>query len=253
MRLVTFNILNGRSPSDGEVHPGRFAEAVAALRPDVLALQEVDRAQPRSGAVDFTMIAAEAMGAVASRFVAAMTGTPGLVWTAATGEEHPDTAAYGIALLSRYPVRGWSVLRLPRLPFPAPVKPHDRWRLFLTRDEQRVAVTAEITGPGGDLSVTATHLTFVPGWNVRQLRYLLKVLDGCPLPGLVVGDLNLTPSWLRRMTEWRPLASALTYPSREPRLQLDHVLADPRMPSCSPSASAVGLEISDHRALVVDL
>ncbi|HLN78763.1 MAG TPA: endonuclease/exonuclease/phosphatase family protein, partial [Nocardioidaceae bacterium] len=48
MRVATFNILNGRSPADDRVDIERFATAVKSLDADVLALQEVDRNQPRS-------------------------------------------------------------------------------------------------------------------------------------------------------------------------------------------------------------
>ena len=59
MRLATFNMLHGRSLSDGAVHADRIAAAVADLDADVLGLQEVDRSQPRSGLLDLTAIAAE--------------------------------------------------------------------------------------------------------------------------------------------------------------------------------------------------
>ena len=121
MRVATFNILHGRSPSDDRVDVERFAEAVRALDADVLALQEVDRNQPRSGHADLTAVAAEAMGAADSLFVAALAGTPGSTWVAATGEEQPDAAAYGIALLSRHPVTAWQIVRLGRPPVRVPM------------------------------------------------------------------------------------------------------------------------------------
>jgi endonuclease/exonuclease/phosphatase family metal-dependent hydrolase len=93
MRLATFNILHGRSPDDGRVDLGRLASAVRDLDADILALQEVDRDQPRSGGADLTAVAAEAMGALDHRFVAALAGTPGALWSAATGEEQPGCAA----------------------------------------------------------------------------------------------------------------------------------------------------------------
>ena len=102
MRMATFNILHGRSVHDGAVHLDRLVDAVKRLDPDILALQEVDLDQPRSGRADLTAVAAEAMGAISHRFVAAIAGTPGATWMAATGREQPGTAAYGIALLSRY-------------------------------------------------------------------------------------------------------------------------------------------------------
>ena len=64
VRLATFNIQHGHSPSDETVDVTRYADAVKALDADVLALQEDDRDQPRSEHADLTAIAAEAMGAV---------------------------------------------------------------------------------------------------------------------------------------------------------------------------------------------
>ena len=94
MRVATFNILHGRTVGDGVV-VDRLGDCVRRLDPDVLSLQEVDFDQPRSERADLTAAAAEAMGAVEHRFVAAISGTPGATWMAATGREQPGTAAYG--------------------------------------------------------------------------------------------------------------------------------------------------------------
>src|SRR6059036_3623475 len=112
MRLATFNILHGRSTRDDVVDLDRLRDCVRSLDADVLALQEVDLDQPRSGNADLTAVAAEAMGAVSHRFVAAISGTPGATWMAATGREQPGTAAYGIALLSRFLASSWQVVHL---------------------------------------------------------------------------------------------------------------------------------------------
>lgn len=84
MRVATFNILNGRVPTDQHVDPAGLAEAVRLLDADVLALQEVDQNQHRSGFSDLTSIAAASMGASHHRFVAAIHGSPGATM-AATG------------------------------------------------------------------------------------------------------------------------------------------------------------------------
>lgn len=247
MRLATFNILHGRSVHDGDVDLGRLAAAVAALDADILALQEVDLDQPRSGKADLTAVAAAAMNAAHHRFVAAISGTPGATWMAATGREQPGTAAYGIALLTRYPVENWQVLRLPRIPVRFPMYVSGIRRFRIIHEEPRAAMVARVDTPLGPISVANTHLSFVPGWNRVQLRHLVRDLSGFPAPRLLMGDLNSGAP-----THWRSLAAAPTFPADTPTTQLDHILTDD--PTLSATAwAAPHLPISDHRALVVDI
>lgn len=250
MRLVTFNILNGRRPEDDVVDTQVLSAAVRELAPDVLALQEVDRNQQRSGHADLTAVAAEAMGAPYHRFVAALAGSPGATWTAATGREQPEDAAYGIALLSRFEVTGWEVVRLPVLPGQVPMRFRGQVRPSLVRDEPRVAVAASVRTPAGDLTVATTHLSFIRWWNGRQLAHLSRALSGAHRPLLVTGDLNMDAARASRITGLRSLADRATYPVAEPVEQLDHVLADRPLRAL---AQARAMDLSDHRALVVDL
>ncbi|MFD2091755.1 endonuclease/exonuclease/phosphatase family protein [Blastococcus deserti] len=250
MRIATFNILHGRSMEDGRVDVDRLADAVKSLDADVLGLQEVDRDQPRSLGADLTAVAAEAMGAVDSQFVAALSGTPGQTWMAATGDEQPGSASYGIALLSRYPVVSWQVVRLPPLTVGVPLWSSLNRRFFVARDEPRVAVAAVLEGPFGPFTVCNTHLSFVPGWNGFQLRRLVRSLTGTREPIAVIGDLNMQQAAAARLSGLRPIASGETFPAHRPRRQLDHVLVRGRLAATGP-AEAVRLPLSDHRALVV--
>jgi endonuclease/exonuclease/phosphatase family metal-dependent hydrolase len=250
MRIATFNILSGRSPADGEVDEYRFADAVRRIDADVLALQEVDRNQPRSRHADLTAIAADAMGATEHRFVAALSGTPGAAWEAATGEEQPDAAAYGIALLSRYPVVGWSVVRLGGLPFAAPYLFHGRRWPQWVRDEPRVALVAEVDTPRGRLDVATTHLSFLPGWNRRQLRTLVQAL-GAREPLVLLGDLNMRPAPAARIAHMTSLVAGATFPAHHPVRQIDHVLARGHVGAAA--GGPLWLPMSDHYALVADL
>jgi endonuclease/exonuclease/phosphatase family metal-dependent hydrolase len=252
MRLATFNILHGRSPDDGLVDLARFAAAIRELDADVLALQEVDRDQPRSGGADLTAVAAEAMGAVDHRFVAALAGTPGAVWSAATGAEQPGSAAYGVALLSRYPVRSWRRMPLPALRTPVPLRVPRRRMPIVVRDEARVAVTAVVASPSGDVTVAATHLSFVPGWNAVQLRRLVGERRARAGRLVVMGDLNMGPAQARRITGMQSLATGLTFPAEAPAQQLDHILGRGPLPM-QVDGTVHHLPLSDHRALAADL
>src|SRR5690349_22596344 len=185
MRVATFNILHGRTVGDGVVVE-RLRDCVRRLDPDVLSLQEVDCDQPRSERADLTAAAAEAMGAVEHRFVAAISGTPGATWMAATGREQPGTAAYGIALLSRYPVTSWQVLRLPRIPVTFPMYLRGPDKVLMVHEEPRAAMVARLDTPLGPMTVANTHLTYVPGWNRLQLRHLVRDLRGFPGPRVLM-------------------------------------------------------------------
>jgi endonuclease/exonuclease/phosphatase family metal-dependent hydrolase len=255
VRLATFNLLHGRSLSDGTVHADRIRAAVADLDADVLGLQEVDRAQPRSGLLDLTALAADALGATVHRFAAAVVGTPGQTWQpwhSGADVGHPQ---YGIALVSRFPVTRWQITQLPGAPVRSPVYVPGGG-LLLLRDEPRVLLAAVLDTPDGPLTVATTHLSFVPGWNVRQLRAAVRALRGLPGPRVLLGDLNMPAGPVRAFTGWQPLARAATFPNSFPRTQLDHVLADPR------GAASLGrvvqvrtppVAVSDHRPLVVRL
>ena len=252
MRMATFNILHGRNLDDDLVDVDRYRRAIADLDADVLALQEVDVDQPRSQLADLTAVAAEAMNAESHRFVAAIAGTPGATWIAATGDESPGTAGYGIALLSRYPATSWQVVRLPRIPTRFPMYLPGPNKVMIVDEEPRAAVIGRFETPLGPLTVANTHLSFVPGWNRRQLRGLVRDLRGLPGPRILTGDLNMSPSAVRRWSRLRPLAVAPTFPADAPDRQLDHLLTDdPGLVATHVSAPSAPL--SDHRPLVVDL
>jgi endonuclease/exonuclease/phosphatase family metal-dependent hydrolase len=252
MRMATFNILHGRSVHDGAVELDRLENAVRRIDADVLALQEVDYDQPRSAMADLTALAAQAMGAVTHRFVAAIAGTPGATWMAATGREQPGTAAYGIALLSRYPVQSWQVVRLPRIPVTFPMYLREPNKVLMVNEEPRAAMVARLDTPLGLMTVANTHLSFVPGWNRLQLRHLVRDLGGFAAPRVLMGDLNMTPQKIRRGIGMRPLGAGLTFPADDPQRQLDHILTDD--PTLQVDAcDTLELPISDHRALVVDV
>jgi len=264
LRLATLNLFSGRALTDGRCDPDRIAAAVAGLDADVLALQEVDRDQPRSGGVDQAALVARAAGAVTHRFVPLVAGTPGRPgWTPADPHADPDPGsaalsgpAYGIALVSRRPVRSWHVLPLHpprgRWPIPVPSRPP---QLLWIADEPRAVVAAVLAEPR--VVVAGTHLSFVPGANVRQLRraraWLTALAADAGAPLVLLGDLNLPGRLPARITGWTPLVTGPTFPAPRPRVQVDHVLARGLRPAALRAARVVELPFSDHRAVVVDL
>nr|WSY49121.1 endonuclease/exonuclease/phosphatase family protein [Streptomyces sp. NBC_00886] len=279
VRCATFNVLHGRQiQPDGRPAPAHpvdvsapLAEAVAYLDADVLALQEVDRLQERSGRVDQAAVAAEAMGARDWRYGTALhcRSVPGRGWVLDPTEpgmrvhgpevRQPEVPSHGIALLSRLPVHEWRALRLPPAPLGMPLRVAGQAAPALVRDQPRVALAAVLEGPHGPFTVVAVHLSFVPGWNVGQLLTVRRWIVDLPQPRVLMGDFNLIGALPRialnatARRRWRGPARRATYPSHRPLVQFDHILATGLGEDAVGAAQTPRTTISDHRPLVVEL
>lgn len=254
LRLGTANLLSGRSLADGQIREADLRAAARLLDVDVLGLQEVDHDQPRSHHVDQTAVVAAELGAGWHRFAATLHGTPdgSRAWRQATDDAIPaDGPSYGVALVSRLPVTHTRVLRLRAAPVSLPLPTPGAGRLMLVADEPRLAIAAVLATEHGPATVVTTHLSFVPGWNIGQLRRVARWAETLPAPRFLLGDLNLYGGLPARVTGWRPLAAAATFPAPAPRVQLDHALADGLPGEASLQAEVTELPISDHRAVTV--
>jgi endonuclease/exonuclease/phosphatase family metal-dependent hydrolase len=239
--------------------------AVATLDADVIGLQEVDVDQPRSGSTHQVRAVAEALDAEHWRFAPSVAGTPGMPgWVEATDEQEQASTAgddvgplYGVGLVSRLPVLEWRTTRFDPAPWSLPlmIPAEPRPQFIKVADEPRAAIAAVIDGPHGAFTVATAHLSFVPGYNVRQLRELRRWLAGLPRPLVLLGDFNLPGRVPSRITGWTPLVRQRTYPVMRPRAQLDHMLGDGLTPAQIASAQPAvhTLPVSDHAAVTVDL
>jgi endonuclease/exonuclease/phosphatase family metal-dependent hydrolase len=266
-RVATANLLHGRSLDDGLVQPDRMAQAIVDLEADVVGIQEVDRNQLRSQSFDQTAFIAAAMQQqhprISYRFVPAIIGEPGATWTAATGtadvsghdiECASTTNSYGIGLLTRYEVEAWHTVILKAAPVKSPILMPGTKTPMLLADEPRVVVAAVLRADQAPFrTVATTHLSFVPGWNIRQFRKTLAALAQLPGPRLLLGDLNMPAAIVGKASRWHRLASAPTFPSTEPKIQFDHILTDDASLVGRSQGRSVKMVISDHQALVVDI
>ncbi len=220
--LVTYNLLHGlHLGGGGALDLEAAARTIADLDADVVALQEVDRELPRTGGVDQVAVLAKALGWSAV-FAPALLGSPDGSWVALDRED-PGGPAYGVAILSRMPIRDWHRRRLPgggdgrRRRAGAPSRPGwDR--------EPRTALAAAVETPVGQVSVITTHLSYLPWRGLRQLRAAARLSpdDG---PCALLGDLNLPPGALKgTLPSWQHHVAPPTYPAWEPRMRIDHVL-----------------------------
>ena len=152
IRLLSLNLQHGRPGDGARLDPatapladldiadaGAAREVLAALAdqirdidPDVIALQEVDLGQRRSGRLDQTAVLADLLGWDGHRFAAtyagpvvglrrrprrsALTGRADDVLGPLRALLGAGPAGFGNALLTRLPVRAWRVARLGRGP-----------------------------------------------------------------------------------------------------------------------------------------
>jgi endonuclease/exonuclease/phosphatase family metal-dependent hydrolase len=265
LRVATWNVRTCLTREGDRVDLDLTAAVLRSLDADLVALQEIDRDQERSGHVDQARALGEALG-MAWRFAPALLGQaePPRRWRPPEPAGDPGGPAYGVALLSRVELEAVETFVLP---------------LPEGRGEPRVALVARVRAGVPSLSVASTHLSFVRRDGVRQLRSLQRHLAGSrgsqggpggwggsggpfPAPRLLLGDLNLWLPVVRLVSlpGWRPLVRGATFPNHPPgsrgtSVQIDHVLAagaagvDLRVRRTRIAASPV----SDHRAVVVSL
>lgn len=229
LRVMTFNIQSGVRGLDG------VAEVIRAAHPDIVALQEVDRGSRRARGLDQAAVLAE------------RTGLPHHAYFRTT-ELHGG--AYGIALLSRFPLE--AVVQYP-LPVPRGAEP-------------RTVAHVLMQVAGREVSVYVTHLIRRPfngGARMRQSALIAGMLERDPRPKLLMGDLNDDPDSLpvrllrRGLTDVAAVngqGSEGTYPLPlpfSPALRIDYVLAcDAFVPLRS---TVLHVEASDHYPVIADV
>jgi len=221
MRVATYNIRHASLKGLDAIR-----SAVAALDADLVALQEVDRGVPRSGAADQAAWLGRALG-MEARFGPAM---------------RLDRGEYGLALLSRFPIADAHVHPLP------------------SRLEPRIVLHAAVDLPeGARLEVAVTHLGLHPTERWEQMQELVRLL-GSRRNTLLMGDFNETRTehgfallrshWVDCLEEAG--STPPTYPADHPVIAIDHVLRSRDLPPAR-SAAALPTLASDHLPIVVEL
>ena len=269
LRVATANCLHGLDVRHGAPGPAdeaaldALAGTLAGLEADVIALQEVDRHLARSDHVDQVAWLADRLG-MHGVFAPALLGDPDRSWRPVPDEypisevtdPHPASGAYGIGLLSAFPIEAVHRRRLPggRAGTRQPARrttadgpPRPGWDF-----EPRVALRADIRTPSGVVAVTTAHLSYLPWRGLRQLIATGALAAAGDATAVVLGDFNLPPWAVRAaLPGWRHAGGAETYPAAAPRMQVDHILV--RGAVSAGVARPAGPLTSDHLPLVAVL
>ncbi|MER9443540.1 endonuclease/exonuclease/phosphatase family protein [Mesorhizobium sp. M0340] len=167
MKLVTYNIHYGVG-LDGRYDVGRIADAVRGA--DVIALQEVSRANPKNGGRDMVAELGEALPDYFAVYGSNFEADAGS--RLENGRAITTTFQLGNMLLSGTPIHLSRNLLLPRS------------RSFEAMNFQRGALEALIETPLGPIRFYSTHLDHrSPVERLSQIRFLRERLLNYPLEG----------------------------------------------------------------------
>jgi endonuclease/exonuclease/phosphatase family metal-dependent hydrolase len=222
---------------------GALVAATQSLDSDIYAFQEVDHFLPRSQSRPQIRDIAESLGARDWAMGPSVIGTPGESWRKLNSSEpeiisNSSTHAelmhetYGIGIVSKIPVTQWHRLNLGNSPLGLPlVVPGDETgkgkpRFIYVKDEPRLALAAVLEN---GFTVVNTHLSFVPGFNLAQLRrvkkWALDIAEQTGTRAIVVGDLNLPKNLPVVASSWNSLVTQNSYPSWGAKIQFDYILS----------------------------
>ncbi len=164
LRVMSYNV-HSCIGLDARHSIRRIAEVLHSYSPHLVALQEVENGCRRSGFRDQVAELADLWPSEAVFF-------PTL---------DRNGGKYGIAVLSRWPIKGWTGRILPRAP-------------RLVGQEERALLVVKVEVPElGDLTVMNTHLGLTPQERRVQALAIEAVLEECSGPLLLMGDLNCAP------------------------------------------------------------
>lgn len=236
LKLVTYNIHRGVG-IDRRYDLGRIEAVLRDERPDIIALQEIDRGVARTGMVDQAAVLAERL-AVGSNFCA----------TRPLGDGH-----FGMAVLSRFPA----------------VATREYDLSYGVRREPRWCLRVDLQlSPGLLLHVFNCHLGLATFERRYQRRRMLSdailLSEELHHPVVVMGDFNDRPlsvvhSGLREhmIDAFRATGKGrgATFGFGPLRLRLDHIYVSHgiRVLDCSVRRKGAARIASDHRPLVAEV
>jgi endonuclease/exonuclease/phosphatase family metal-dependent hydrolase len=202
--VLTYNIYHG-ADANGNSNLDAVAKIINSLKPDLVALQEVDNKTTRAKGLDLTAELSQRTG---------MQGIFGKAMDYAGG-------GYGEAVLTRHPIIYTKNNLLPHTP----------------KTEPRAALEIQIELPGGEKVVfVGTHLDHLRDQinRMNQAGRINELYLDNNLPMILVGDLNAAPGSdpINLLSQqWSYAAQddpQPTMPSVKPRRKIDYIMYKPK-------------------------
>lgn len=241
LRLMSYNIQHCRNYLRS-IKEGReiidfdlIADAIRSQNPDIVVLNEVWEKGNQPGYNCQAKILAEKSGFDYYRFGEAL--------------KSGDNMAYGNALLSRYPITEFEVVKIPD---PA-IKDEDAYY------ESRSIMKALISLNGSKITVLGTHFGLANSEQINAVKTVVNLVDQCNMPHVLMGDFNMGPDDEKlkpiydRMIDTATCFTEpkLSFPSDNPNIKIDYIFVSGDIKVTY--ADIPDIIASDHRMAVADV
>jgi endonuclease/exonuclease/phosphatase family metal-dependent hydrolase len=240
VRVLIYNVHAGKDAA-GKESVRRIAAVVKSVDPDIVLLQEVDKRTKRSGLVDQPAAYSELTR----------------LHVAFGRSLDYDAGEYGIAILSRWPIRRDTAIHLPVDP------PQERSG---GSHEPRIAMSVVIDAPFGRLDLLNTHIdaSGEDRWRLQEIKTIERLAKDALSRNdrvLVGGDFNSTPesavqaelreNGFRDMWPTCGVGAGLSYPADVPKKRIDYLFVISGF-ECM-AARVLDVDASDHRPVLFTL
>lgn len=221
-RIMTYNIHHGTDAKENDQlqEMGAFIRQVAA---DIVTLQEVDSVTNRSHHINQMKI------------LAGITG-----FHYAFVRHFPyDGGAYGLGILSRFPIKDVRQFKLPLL--------HPN---ALRNSTALLVVTIALPG-GKNINVASAHFALDQPSRLQQAADCRRILSALDNPFLFTGDLNALPQSpeIESIKQWAFMSDRRfhsTFPAGLPTKKIDYIFAKKAASIHFSNHQVFNVEFSDH-------
>jgi endonuclease/exonuclease/phosphatase family metal-dependent hydrolase len=241
IRLLSYNIQHCRdymrSKKEGReiIDFDLIAQAIKSQNADIVVLNEVRDKGNHPDYTEQTKILAEKAGFEYFRFGEAIRLQPDL--------------PYGNALLSKYPIAGFDVIKIPD---PA-VKDENAYY------ETRCIMRAKIKTGEKYITVFGTHFGLANSEQKNAANTVITLLDRCDVPHVLMGDFNMEPDNEKLQPIYERLTDTaeyfkeakLSFPSDNPNRKIDFIFVSKDLKVTY--ADIPDIIASDHRMVVADI
>lgn len=233
LRIMSFNIQHGfNHKTKAGIDFEAMADVIRTVNPDIVGLNEVRGLGKRA---DYTAQA---------ETLAAMIG-----YHCYFGRSIyvSGTEPYGNAVLSKYPIVGTKIIRIPD---PVPRS---------SRVESRTITRAEFELPeAGNFAAYVSHFGLSKEEHEHAVSTAITELRDEKLPFVLMGDFNMTPDnpllevFFRELVSTSPYTDGqLSFPSDKPEIKIDYIFASQGITVTN--AEIPQIAASDHCPIYADI